>query len=140
MRAHHTKNKGDYGLFQAQLDLVKKGYGILLPITEHEAFDLVAYRGDTFTRIQVKYRRAVNGVILLPFSSSWADRHGVHTVLMDKSAVDLVCIYCPDTDRCYYIDPRRFRSAVRIRLDETRNGQTKGVWYAKDFLEIPEAP
>src|SRR5690349_12295313 len=116
MRAHHTKNKGDFGLFQAQLDLVKKGYGILLPMTEHEAFDLVAYKEGKFLRVQVKYRRAFNGVIRVPFFSSWADRHGVHVVQMEKTVVDLVCVYCPDTDRCYYVDPRRFGGAVLLRL------------------------
>jgi hypothetical protein len=140
MRAHHTKNKGDLGLVQAQLDLVKKGYGVLLPITEHEAFDLVAYHRDRFIRVQVKYRRAVSGVIGVPVKSSWADRHGVHTIPMDKRAVDVVCVYCPDTDCCYYVDPRRFRVGVSLRISETRNGQAKGVWLAKDFLDLPEAP
>ena len=116
MRVHHTKNKGDLGLFQAQLDLAKKGYGILLPVTEHEAFDQVAYREGRFLRVQVKYRRAVNGVIGVPFKSSWADRNGVHSLHMDKNAVDVVCVYCPDTDCCYYIDPRRFGVAVQLRI------------------------
>lgn len=119
---------------------MKKGYGILLPMTEHEAFDLVAYRGETFLRVQVKYRRAKNGAISVPFQSSWADRNGNHTVNMDKTAVDLVCVYCPDTDGCYYIDPKRFRVSLKLRICETRNGQTKGVWFAKDFTEIPSAP
>ncbi len=137
MRQHHTKNKGDLGLLHAQLDLVKRGYGILLPVTEHEAFDLVAYRGDTFVRVQVKYRRAVNGVIHVPFKSSWADRHGVHTLHMDKTAVDVVCVYCPDTGCCYYIDPRRHRVGIYLRIERTRNGQSRGVWFAEDFTEIP---
>lgn len=36
----------------------------------------------------------------MPFVSSWADRHGVHTVAMDKSEVDILCGYCPDTHEC----------------------------------------
>ena len=47
MRQHHTKNKGDLGELYAQLDL--KGYGVLQPLTEHEAFDLVAYKDDRFS-------------------------------------------------------------------------------------------
>src|SRR5688572_27330718 len=127
MRPHHTKNKGDLGLLHAQLDLAEKGYGVLVPLTEHEAFDLVAYRDGCFLRIQVKYRAANDGLIFLPFRSVWADRHGIHTVKMDKSSVDLVCIYCPDTRRCYYIDPRRHKGSVTLRLSPTRNGQSKGV-------------
>src|SRR5689334_6774220 len=125
MRRHHTKNKGDLGVFHAKVDLVEKGYGVLMPLTEHEAFDLVAYRDGQFWRIQVKYRAAVKGAIYLPFRSCWADRHGVHTVHMDKDSVDLVCIYCPDTRRCYYIDPRRHGGSVHLRISPTRNGQSK---------------
>jgi hypothetical protein len=140
MRRHHTKNKGDLGVLHAQLDLAEKGYRILMPLTEHEAFDLVAYRDDRFYRVQVKYRAAVNGCIYVPFKSSWADRHGVHTLKMDKSSVDVVCVYCPDTRRCYYIDPRRFPGSVSLRLAPARNGQSKRVFYAEQFTEIPVAP
>ena len=140
MRRHHTKNKGDLGVFHAKVDLVEKGYGVLMPLTEHESFDLVAYRDGRFLRIQVKYRAAVDGIISVPFKSSWADRHGVHTLRMDKSSVDLVCVYCPDTRRCYYIDPRRHNGSVNLRLTPTRNGQSKGVLLADEFTEIPEAP
>jgi hypothetical protein len=140
MRLHHTKNKGDLGVFAAKLDLTEKGFRLLLPLTEHEAFDLVAYRGDKFYRVQVKYRAAVNGVISVPFSSSWADRHGVHKLPMDKASVDVVCLYCPDTRRCYYIDPRRHGNTVQLRLVPTRNNQSKRVLLADDFTEFPEAP
>lgn len=89
MRAHHTKNEGDPGILHAQLDLARKGYGILTA----------------------------------PFKTCWADRNGVHTQRIDKTAVDLYCIYCPDTDRCYYVDPRR----------------RKRVKWAHDYLEIPSS-
>jgi len=48
MRYHHTKNKGDLGLVQAMADLAEKGWSILVPLTEHEAFDLVAHRDGRF--------------------------------------------------------------------------------------------
>jgi hypothetical protein len=140
MRLHHTKNKGDLGRLQAQVDLAEKGFGVLVPLTEHESFDLVAYRGARFYRVQVKYRAAVDGVIMVPFKSSWADRHGVHTLVMDKTTVDVVCVYCPDTRRCYYIDPRRHGKTVQLRLTAPRNGQSKGILLADDFTAFPEAP
>lgn len=44
MRVHRTKNKGDLGVLAAQLDLARRGFDLLLPLTEHQAFDLVAYK------------------------------------------------------------------------------------------------
>jgi len=76
MRYHHTKNKGDLGVLHAQLDLARRGYGVLLPLTEHETFDLVAYKDHRFLRVQVKYRAAVNGVIQIPLSSVWRTARG----------------------------------------------------------------
>jgi hypothetical protein len=139
MRKHHTKNKGDLGVLHAQLDLAQRGYTVLLPLTEHEAFDLVAYRDGRFLRIQVKYRAAVDGRITIPFFTSWADRHGVHTALIDKKSVDLMCLYCPDTNKCYYIDPSRHgRRCVILRLLPPRNHQKKHILYAEMFTKIPD--
>jgi hypothetical protein len=114
MRYHHTKNKGDLGVVEAMADLTRKGWSIFVPLTEHEAFDLVAYCDGRFLRVQVKYRAAVKGVISFPMKTCWADRHGVHTVPIDRTSIDLLCAYCPDTHACYYLDPGR-RTSPRSR-------------------------
>ena len=137
MRLHHTKNKGDLGILHAQLDLAKKGYGVLSPLTEHEAFDLVAYKEHTFYRVQVKYRAAVDGQICVPFTTCWADRNGIHSVLLDKDFVDVLCIYCPDTDRCHYVDPKQCRRHVRLRISPPRNNQRRGIRWAHEYLDLP---
>ena len=139
MRYHHTKNKGDLGLVQAMADLTAKGWAILMPLTEHEAFDLVAYREGRFLRVQVKYRAAVKGVIHVPMRTSWADRHGVHTLTIDRASIDLLCVYCPDTGVCYYLDPALIRGTnMYLRNEPTRNNVAKGVHWAKDFTGIPD--
>ncbi len=53
---HPTKNKGDLGVLKAQADLCTKGYLVLIPLSEHSLFDLVAYKDRDFLRIQVKFR------------------------------------------------------------------------------------
>ena len=137
MRPHHTKNKGDLGILYAQLDLAKKGYGVLTPLTEHEAFDLVAYKEHTFYRVQVKYRAAVRGAVYVPFRTSWADRHGVHNVQINKQHIDLICAYCPDTDACYYIDPKQHHRSVHLRITAPSSSQRKNIQWADEFTNIP---
>jgi hypothetical protein len=137
MLVHHTKTKGDLGVLAAELDLFEKGFLPLKPQTEHAPFDLVAYRDGRFYRVQVKYRAAVNGVISVPFSASWADRHGTHWMPIDKAEVDLFCIYCPDTRRCYYIDPRMRERKVVLRLEPPKNSQRKRISWAHEHTEIP---
>src|ERR1700750_2673821 len=91
---HHTKNKGDLGVAKAYFDLVEKGYGVLTPLTEHAPFDLVAYDGSKFVRIQVKYRSAVRGVLQVNLINWWADRNGSHGRPVDKAQIYVFRVYC----------------------------------------------
>lgn len=139
MYFHHTKTKGDLAVLKSQLDLFEKGYLVLLPQTEHAPFDIVAYKDQQFWRIQVKYRNMnENGTMYVKFQQCYSTKNGVQIQDVDKSQIDLYCIYCPETDLCYYFNPKQFNRSVTIRLKETKNKQKKGVYFAESFLEIHE--
>jgi len=133
---HHTKEKGDLGVLRAQVEIAEQGWMVLLPLTEHSPFDLVAYKNGVFKRIQVKYRTARNNTVEVTFTSSWSDKHGSHRRFVDKNDFDLYCIYCPDTNKCYFVDPNKYREGVSLRLGDTKNNQKKGVHFASDFCTI----
>ena len=135
---HHTKNKGDLGVLKAQVDLCLKGFLILTPLSEHTPFDIVAYKDSRFIRIQVKFR-SINskGFLFVRFSSSYSTSKGYVENPVDKSEIDLYCVYCPDTDKCYYFDPKKFNSTVNIRINKSLNNQNKNIHYADDYLIIP---
>jgi hypothetical protein len=136
--AHHTKDKGDLGVLKAQIDLFEQGFTLFVPLTEHSPFDLVAYKDGAFRRVQVKYRAVDrHGKIEVKFSTCCADRKGTHTSPIDKDEVDLFCIYCPDTDECYYVRPREFGSNVSLRVRAPRNKQSRKVNFAADYRRAP---
>ena len=137
MKIHHTKNKGDLGVAKAHCDLVEKGYMVLFPTTEHAPFDLVAYDGIRFIRIQVKYRSAVNGSVQIRLENWWADRIGSHGMPIDKSQVDVFCVYCPDTDKCYYFKPENIKTYFSLRIETPKNNQLKRVNLAENFTRVP---
>lgn len=134
---HHTKDKGDLATAQVQVDLIERGAMVLLPLTEHAPFDLVAYEGGVFHRIQVKYRATSRGVLPVHFRSVWSDRNGVHARPMERDDVDVLAIYSPETRRCYYLDPNDFSASVSLRLTPPRNGQVANVLFADDFTAFP---
>lgn len=136
---HPTKEKGDLGVAKVHADLVGMGFTVLFPATEHAPFDLVAYENGDFYRLQVKYRSASSGAVKVQFRSMWADRRGTHTTPMDKDAIDIVCIYCPETDQCYYVRPGAYGTSVTLRITPSGNGQQAGVLYADAFRELPRA-
>ncbi len=137
MRQHHTKNKGDLGVLKAQADLAQQGFMVLLPLTEHYAFDLAVYKDEQFKRVQVKYRSAIGGKLQINFRSVWSDRNGLHTVRIDKTEIDLYCIYCPQTDECYYFDPAKFNKSMCLRVDMPKNNQAFGIHFAADYRKAP---
>jgi PD-(D/E)XK endonuclease len=136
---HHTKDKGDLAVAKVHADLVDRGAIVLLPLTEHAPFDLVAYLDGAFYRVQVKFRSATNGRVTVEFSSSWADRHGSHHRPMPRDEVDAVAVYCPDTMQTYYLNPSNFRTRVNMRLEPARNGQRLRIVSASAFLMFPPA-
>ena len=138
MAAHHTKDKGDLGVAKAHADLVGQGFVVLFPATEHAEFDLVAYKGARFHRVQMKYRSIYRGALTVQFRSVWADRNGTHIKASDKAAVDILGIYCPETDKCYYVRPADHASSVSLRVVPTSNGQVRNVLPAESFRTFPE--
>ena len=135
---HHTKNKGDLGVLKAQVDLHQKGYLILIPHTEHSPFDLVVYKDGYFKRVQVKYRELTSrGLLEIRFRSSYCNTKGIVTSVVDKNEIDVYCVYCPQTDECYYFDPKRFDKSLSLRVEAPRNSQVHNVKFAKDYREVP---
>lgn len=134
---HHTKSKGDLGVAKAYCDLVAKGFIVLFPATEHAPFDLVAYDGNKFVRIQVKYRHAVNGSVHIRMVNWWADRNGSHGKQIDKNQIDVFCVYCPDTDKCYYFKAGEVNVCFSIRVATPKNNQSKKVNFADDYTGVP---
>jgi len=134
---HHTKDKGDLGVLKAQVDLAEQGYTVLIPLSEHTPFDFVIYKEGAFKRVQVKYRSVYRGTIALRARSTWSDAKGTHMREVNKEEFDLYCIYCPDTDECYYLDPREFSKSVSLRVEAPKNNQRTGIKKAADYRRVP---
>lgn len=140
MNDHHTKQKGDLGVLKAQCDLHEQGFIILVPLSEHCPFDIVALKDGIFKRVQVKYRAAVEGKISVPLTTCWADINGIHRTRYENSEIDVICVYCPDTDKCYYMsvaEVSEMRSTFNLRVEIPKNNQRSGIRMADDYRRVP---
>lgn len=139
---HHTKDKADLGVLKAQADAALQGYTVLHPMTEHAPFDLVVYKAGRFRRVQVRYRSLTeNGCVRVGLRSCWNDRHGTHMRLLNKKEVDLVCVYCPQTDQCYYFRAdvsNRTEVWLRVRPSGKRSYRSATIRLAENHRKIPE--
>ena len=135
---HHTKNKGDLGVLKVKPDLYLQGFLILMPETEHAPFDLVIYKDGVYKSVQVKFRNlSRNGVLQIPFRSSYSTSKGVMTKFVNKTMIDIYAVYCPQTDCCYYFDPKSYNRCISLRVKTSLNNQQQGIWLADDFKKVP---
>jgi hypothetical protein len=58
---------------------------------------------------------------------------------LEKRDVDVVCVYCPDTKACYYVDPKTFARSVTLRVTPTRNRQERYILQADTFRHVPDS-
>lgn len=135
---HHTKEKGDLGVLKAQVKFAEKGYKILEPKSEHLSFDFVVYKNSIFKRVQVKYRAKKKGRIHIPFRTSWSDKNGCHNKPINRSEIDIFCIYCPNTDKCYFINLSvENKTEMVLRIDQPRSKiNNDRIHWAKDYEDI----
>jgi len=134
---HHTKHKGDIGLARVISDLIEKGHVPCVPLSEHQAYDLVAILADgTAVKLQVKYSTLKqNGTVEVRFRRNWSDKNGTHTEHYSKEEFDYYAIYCPEKEAVLYI-PNKPDCPKAVRFDNSRNNQKQCVKWANDYLEI----
>lgn len=126
-----TYEKGAIGEHRVVADLINKGYRVHKPLIDSLPYDIVVSIKGFFYRVQVKYVRLRRGNI-----ETSPRRTNTQNVRSRNEEFDLLAIFCPDTDQCYYIWASEFESSVRLRTKPTKNNQTHGVRMAEDYLNI----
>lgn len=117
-------------------ELVKRDYKVLMPFGNNRRYDFVLDLTSSvlgFMRVQCKTGRLRAGVVEFNAYSSGSNSSGSKSKGY-KDDVDLFLIYCPDTDKVYWLLPRSCgNSKPYLRVTPTRNSQSKGVRWAKDY-------
>lgn len=139
MKKHHTKDKGDLGVLKAAADLQEKGFSILFPVSEHQHFDLVAYKDTQFKRVQVKYRSVYKGALTITFKGAFVDKKGIHYNKMHLEEVDVFAVYCPELNQVFYVSATELvdKKTFALRVEAPKNGQMKGINLSRDYLQVP---
>lgn len=129
-----TKQKGDVGEAMVLADALRRGYKVALPVGEDWRYDLIVLRGSKLERVQCKYTQSDGAKIEVKCRST--NNWGTHKY----TAADLDWIACFDTttNKVYYLPASLLKegmSLITLRITPTKNGQTKGVFWARDFLD-----
>jgi hypothetical protein len=117
-------------------ELVRRGYGVLVPFGVNQRYDLVVDTEGQFLRAQCKTGRLVEGVVRFTTRSV---RSNTRETFVRRYAgdADIFLVHCPETGRVYSVPvedaPGR---CMYLRVEPTVNRQAQGVNWAADY-ELP---
>jgi hypothetical protein len=116
--------------------LVHAGYSTLLPFGGGHPYDIVLDDGGKFLRVQCKTGRLQEGVIFFP-TAIWCRNLSYRSYEGD---VDLFGVYCPGTEEVYLVPIGHVPGkAASLRVKPPRNGQARGIRWAKDYQIWPRS-
>jgi PD-(D/E)XK endonuclease len=127
---HHPKIVGDRCMLAVMLALHDAGFHVSVPFGENTRYDLLIDDGSTLGRVQCKNGRLRSGAIRFATCSSYGHHRDPLTARRDyHGQVDYFAIFCPETRGVYLvpIEDLPVKVSAALRVDETRNGQKRGI-------------
>ena len=130
-----TDQKGNIAELEVAAAASKLGIVVFRPMGEGSRYDLIFDLGTRLLRVQCKWTRRHDEIVLLRCLSSRRTATGLRSRLYTAEEIDAFAAYCPDVDRCYLVPIERVgdQRQLHLRLGDPRNGQRGGIVWARDF-------
>jgi hypothetical protein len=132
-----TKRIGNSTELNCIAHLYDCGCEILLPYGDNQKYDIVVEYKRKFYKIQCKAANATykedGSIDFITFRTSWESGRQTRTrVHYSKEDIDFFATFFDG--QCYLIPVEETASTVKtIRFALPKNGQTKGITFAKDY-------
>lgn len=134
MEIKNVKQIGEIGERIAIGELSKFGLDILLPMSDNLPFDLAIFYQNRIYKCQVKttFTRTVNDSLEFDLTTNNWNKGTIYKY----SKEDYDILICCDGNNIYLfpIDMVEGRKSITIRDHPPKNGQTKGINFAKDYI------
>jgi prevent-host-death family protein len=132
---HNPNHKGNVAELAIAKEAARLGLSVLVPLTEHERFDLALGVGGRLLRVQCKWANRKDDVIVVHLASSRRGPNGYIRRNYSPAEVDAIGIYCGDLDRCFLVPIELIAGqwAMQLRLTAPRNGQRAALHFADEY-------
>ena len=133
---HVTQQKGEIAQIKVMLRALEKGVVLSKPLIESR-YDFILDDGQKLERVQDKYANGKwsnsQGSVRISLKS-WEGRKMRRRY--STSEVDALLVYVPQIDEVLRFEANIFceRAGFTVRIEPAKNGQTKGILSAKDFI------
>ena len=130
-----TKSIGNIGEAKVLSKFVELGIPVYLPFGDNEKSDLIADFNGKLNRIQVKTSvKAENGKMIFSLVSSTLHRTNGEKHKYTPDEIDYFACYNLQRDKLFLIPVTKTpNTAITIRYEESKNGQTQGIHFEEDF-------
>lgn len=129
----NSKYKGNITELECMLAFVKLGYNVLTPYGDCERYDFVVDINDKLYKIQSKTSSSDDDGASFKFSCRSCNRKDgaiIHHTYTKEEIDYFVTIF---NGTVYLIPVEECGGEKRLRLQPTRNGQVRGITWAKDY-------
>ena len=116
-------------------EAVRLGIGVYRPVNEGERYDMIFDMHPQLLRVQCKWATKRGAVLAIRVSTSRLTPAGYLRTTYSEREIDVVAAYCVELRRCYLlpIDLVAGKSYVHLRLEPSRNCQTRRINWAQDY-------
>lgn len=118
---------------QVALEFLKLGYLVSKPLVQSSRYDFIVDINHKLYKIQVK-TGSLKEDAYIEFSTSTSHTNTKGTLNLSYSADDVDFFATMFNGECYLVPyDVCAKRAQRLRIIPTKNGQTKGITFAKDY-------
>jgi hypothetical protein len=131
-----TDPKGNIAETAIVAAAVKLGIDVYRPVGEGGRYDMIFEQDERLLRVQCKWASRYGDVLIV---RSYSSRRSVGGKIVNRrytmQEVDAFAVYSRDVDRGYYLPPMLWvgRRQIHLRLGPSRNNQSLGINWAKDY-------
>lgn len=129
----NTKYMGNITELETILAFAKLGYNVLIPYGDCERYDYVVDINNNFYKIQCKTSSSDDENASFKFSCRSCNRKGGKIIhrYYDNDEIDFFATSF--NDQCYLVPVQECGGGKRLRLSSPKNGQTRGISWARDY-------
>jgi PD-(D/E)XK endonuclease len=132
---HNPNQKGNVAELAIAKEAAELGLSVLMPLTEHECFDLALGVGGQLLRVQCKWARRVDDVVMVNLTRSRRGPTGHIRRNYSAEEIDAVGVYCGELDECFLIPIALIdgQGSLQLRLGPARNNQRVALHFAEKY-------
>ena len=129
----NSKQKGNITELECMLAFIKQGYNVLTPYGDCERYDFVVDANGKFIRVQSKTSSSDDNGASFKFSGRSCNRKDGRIIHHKYTNEEIDFFSTIFEGKCYLIPVEECGSDKRLRILPTKNGQIRGISWAKDY-------